>query len=152
MKKLVSLVFVGLMIMMCAACGGPKEETAVCTLEPITGVAYEITFEAIDDIVQTMTQVTTVTLTEFPEEEVKLLKDNLDAYQEVYKNYKGVQYSSEIKGDMMYETIVIDMTNADTLESLRENDLLPIEGDANKISLQKTMKQLESVDWKVELK
>ncbi len=152
MKKILGVVLAGLMSLPCVACGGPKMETALCTLELDAGVTYEITLEAENDIVQTMTQVTTVSLAEFPEEEVDLLKENISVYQEVYENYKGVEYSSEIKDDVMYETIVIDMTNETTLESLRENDLLPIEGEANKISLEKTIENLESLDWEVEMK
>ena len=73
-------------------------------------------------------------------------------YEEIYEEYEGTQYSAEVKGNMMYETIVIDVTKRDTVEALREAGLLPIEGDANGISLDKSMENLESLGWTVELK
>jgi len=154
MKKLLSVVFVGLMLLMCAACGEPKKETAVCTLVPadVVGVTIEITLEAEKDIIHTMTQFTTIELSNFPEEEVELLEESLDDLKEVYKNYSGAQFSGEIKDGMYYQTIVVDMTNANTLKSMQENSLLPFEAEANKTSLDKTVERLESLDWKVEMK
>lgn len=153
MKKFLGVVLAGLLSVACAACGGSKSEAAVCTLEiENVGVVYEMTLEAENDIVHTLTQVTTVNLSAFPEDQIALLDENIEQYEEVYKEYEGTEYSAEVKDNMMYETIVIDLTNTETVDALREAELLPIEGESNGISLEKTMENLESLGWTVEKK
>ena len=49
MKKLLSVVLAVLTFLACTACGEPKKETAVCTLDLMNGVVYEITLDAEND-------------------------------------------------------------------------------------------------------
>lgn len=152
MKKIISVMLSLYMFCALAACGEPKQETAVCTLTlDQQGIVYEITLEAEDDIVQTLTQVTSVDLSRYDEDQVKTLEASVESYAKVYEAYEKVSYKIERKDQMMYETIVIDATDAETLETLKEAELLPIEGEANHISLDATVKQLESVDWDVKV-
>lgn len=154
MKKLFSLVLIGLMSLVCVACE-TKYETAICTRTPedAAGISYEITLEAENGIIQTFTQVANAELIYFQENDLKSIEEMIDSIEETYKNYSGVQYSAEIKDNKLYyETLVIDLTNAATIDGLKQNGLLPIEAKANKTSLKKTVKQLESVGWDIEMK
>ena len=97
-------------------------------------------------------QKTTIDLSMFPEEDVDLLDDTIKDLEEMYKNYRGAQYSAEIKDNFYYEVIKIDMTNENTITSLTNEELLPIEAKANKTSLDDTIESLKSNEWTVEMK
>ncbi len=153
MKKLLGVVLAVLMSFTCLACGGPKNETAICTFEVTDmGVSYEIRLEAERDVIKTLTQFTTIQLFKFPEEQVKLLDETIKENKKKYEKYDGVEYSVEVKDDIYYETITIDMTDAETIDSLTDAGLLPIQAEANKTSLDDTVEVLKENDWKVEFK
>ena len=153
MKKILVTILFTLMSLGCIACK-TKYETAVCTIIPedAAGVSIQIILDAENDIVQTLTQQTTIELAYYQEKELESLDKVIDFYEEIYQNYSGVEFRAEVKdNEIYYETLIVDMTNKNTVTSLRKNDLLPLEGEANKTSLHKTIKHLESLDWNIDI-
>lgn len=144
-KKIVSLVLVGLMVFLMTACGA-KEKSAVLTYEQ-TGVLMEYRIDAKGDVVQKITQTSTLDCSAFSEDQVAAIEASLVEYADTYEKMDGVEYSSSKSGDAIVETIIIDATNGDTLGELADAGLLPIEGDASKISLSKTIDNLEEQGW-----
>lgn len=144
-KKIVSLVLAGLMVFLMTACGA-KEETAVLTYEQM-GVLIEYRMDAKGDVVQKITQTSTLDCSAFSDDQVAVIEASLDEYAETYKKMDGVEYSSSKTGAVIVETIIIDATNKDTLEDLVKAGLLPIEGETSKISLSKTIDNLEDQGW-----
>lgn len=150
MKKVLGFVLAGMMLVLCAACGSPKKETGVCTYEQ-DGYTVKFILEAENDVVQKITQVSTLDISLYTEDDVALIEESMDEFKQVYAEINGVEYSVEYTDTELAETIVIDASNSETMETLAENDLLPIEGEGTKISLAKTVESLESQGWTAEV-
>ena len=152
MKKLFGVVLAGLLSLGCVACA-PKNETAICTLEvPENGQSYEITLEAERGIIKTLKQSMVLDLSMYKEEEVELVQENIDALEELYEDFKGAEYTGRVEDGFYYDTLIIDLTDAETITAMTEAGRLPIEAKANKTSLDKIVANLKEMGWTVEIK
>lgn len=149
-KKVLGLGLAGLMTMSVAACGGGNEEQMVTLLYEQDGVTMEYTMEATGDKVHTITQVSKMDCSLYTEEQVALVEQSLEEYSAVYDEYEGVEYSYTLEDAMISETIKMDVSDSDTIDALSESGLLPIEGEADYISLEKTVDNLEEQGWTVQ--
>ena len=55
----------------------------------------------------------------------------------------------EMVGDALVEILTIDASNKDSIESLSEKGLLPLEGSASKISMNETKKGLQAAGFTI---
>lgn len=145
MKKLLCTILSGLILFSLAACGTePEEKSVVLTLEE-DGTTIDYQLDALDDTVQKITQTSSVDCSAFTEEELSSVLDSADEYTAVYEDLECITYSVEIVDTKLVETIIIDTTNSDSLQELSDAGLLPIEGSADTISLEKTVENLKEL-------
>lgn len=153
-KKVLCFGMAALMGVSMTACSSAKDvitevipdETATLVYEQ-DGVTITYTMEAQVDIVHTLTQVSTMDLSLYTEEQIALVEESLVTYADVYAEYESVTHSYVIEEDKLEETIVIDVSDSEELAKLSESGLLPIEGDAQFISMEKTIESLVSQGW-----
>ena len=147
MKKLFCILCTFLLIFTMTACGGSREpQTATLELS-VDGVTISYTLEAKGDIVQTMTQTSTLEKAAFTYADVDSFEASFAEYQALYNAIEGVTYSTESTDTELIETIVMDVSDSDTLEALVDQGLLPVEGNTKRISLSGTVESLESQGW-----
>lgn len=151
-KKAALLLTLCLMFTVFAGCG-KKEQSATCTIER-NGVAIEMVLDAEGDKVTKMTQTTISPLEGLDEDtaaelEEMELEEMLKQCEENYAAYDSVTYEYELSDTEMKETVAIDLEDKDELKELSDAGLLPIEGDADTISLKKNKEALEEAGWTV---
>lgn len=151
LKKLFCVLFVAIVAIYMFACGNPTRETGICTYEGV-GVVITITMEAESDIVKKMTQTSTMDKSQYTDDQVLEIYTASDNAAVVYNSIDGVKYSMEEKGGKIVETIIMDVSDGDTLKALVENGMLPVQGSTSAISLNKTLESLESQGWVTEKK
>lgn len=145
MKKILCTILVGLMLLSLTACGSdPKTKTVILTLEE-SGTTIDYKLEALDDVVQKITQISTVDCSSFSDEELSIIQSSAKEYASAYEAIEGVTYSIDIDSTNLVETITIDTTNTDSLQELSASGLLPIDGTADSISLEKTVENLKEL-------
>lgn len=148
MKRFMCAAFTVLMILALTACGSTDPQTVVLTTEQ-NGVPVEYQLDSLGDTVQTITQKSTVDCSMYTEEQISLFEASINEYAATYEAIEGVTYSSEFVDTNLVETICIDATNSDTLNSLSEQGLLPIDGTSSKIPLKRTVENLQSQGWTI---
>lgn len=148
MKRLFCLILTNLMILSLIGCGGKEQSTTLLYEE--SGVTMEYKMDAKGDIVHTITQTSILDCSEYTEEEIAAIEELVAQTGASYEEYEGVTYESAVEGTTLKEIITIDASNSDTLTTLSEAGLLPIDGDSTKISLKKTVESLESQGWVVQ--
>lgn len=134
-----------------------KESTAqkdtlnsiTCTTEQ-NGAKVKMVLEAEGDLAVKMTQTTVVPLEGMDETTLTMMQDALKEYEQIYAAYDNVKYSYKQSETELREVVEIDLQDADGIKALSEAGLLPLEGDANKISLEKSRETLEASGWTVE--
>lgn len=149
MRRIMCIVLASLMIFALTACGGSEPQTVFLTYEQ-DGVSMEYQLDAVGDIVEKLTQTSSIDCSMYTEEQMQIFEESISDYAAAYENIDGVSYSTEIIGTDLVETISIDATNSDTLDTLSSQGLLPIEGTSSSISLEKTVENLESQGWVVQ--
>ena len=133
------------MLLSLTACGSkPEPQTVVLTLNQ-NGTNIDYQLDALDDTVQMITQTSTVDCSAYSEEDLALILASAEEYAASYEEIEGVTYSVKTVDTDLVETIVIDTTNSDSLKQLSDSGLLPIEGSADTISLEKTIANLEEL-------
>lgn len=148
MKKIICTILATIMVLSMVACA--SEKTVVMTSEDTaSGVSYEVEFEAKGDIIQTVTQKSTIDLSLYSSEQIEAMSAELDRLKTQYEEIDGVTYTAEVTDTMLVETIVIDATSDSTLEEISDAGLLDLEGEANAISLEKTIDSFESMGFTV---
>ena len=139
MKKL--LICLCLMI---GLVGCSKSETVtVCSISS-TGLVMENTIVAQSDKIVKQTLVNQIDF-----EMAAMTKEQVEELVQVYVslyNIEGVEYSYEIEGSILTETIVIDYSKA-SLEDLQRVELIQNIDDVEYISLEKTIDSLESTGF-----
>lgn len=148
MKKMLFTILASLMLLSLTACGSPEPETVVLTYEA-NGTLIDYELEAINDIVQTITQTTTVDCSMYTEDQILIIEETAAEYATIYGEIEGVTYSTEMVGTDLVETLIIDATSSETLQTLNDEGLLPIEGSDSAISLEKTVENLEALGMTV---
>lgn len=153
-KRVSAILLTGMMVAAFAGCGSQKEEKAVlrCKQEQ-QGYAVEMVFDAKGDEATRVTQVSTLDLSELPKEAVDVVDSTLKQMEETYKKIKGVDYSYKKEENKLTETVVIDL-NPETIKTMTENGLLPIESNSDKpvkvISIKQSRDSLKNSGWTIE--
>ena len=147
-KRLICVLMLGVMMVMLGACGAGMQ-TATCKIEQ-NGVVIELTMEANNDIITKWIQTSTISLGELDEAAKAVLDAVVEQSKTNYAPYDKVSYKVTTTNDMMVEVITIDMTDSDTIKGLVDAGLLPVTGNASKLSLKKTVKNLKSQGYTVE--
>lgn len=148
-RKLCAWITICLLLVL-SACGGGKTQTVKLSYS-VVGVTMEYQLEAAGDRVKTITQNSVVDTSVYSEEEIQMILDSMNEFAGTYEAIEGVTYTTEATDETLTETLVIDATNRDTLQTLIEAGLLPMEGEENFlfISLEKTVAGLEEQGWVV---
>lgn len=148
MKRMLSFVLTGLMLLAMAACGA-KEQSKVLVYEQ-SGVVMEYKMDAKGDVIHTITQTSVIDCSQYTEDQILQMEEMIEEVSPVYEEIEGVTYEVTRDGDELKEIITIDASNADALEELSDAGMLPLEGSGQKISLEKTVESLESQGWTVQ--
>lgn len=146
-RKIALLLTLCLVFTVFAGCG-KKQQSATCTIEQ-NGVEVEMVLDAEGDQVVKLTQTTVVPLGEADEAMVAELEAALKQYEETYAEYESVTYKYEKSDTELKEVIAIDLKNGDEVEELSAAGLLPLDGDADAVSLKKSKEALEDAGWTV---
>lgn len=146
-KRLTCVLLMGAMMVMFTACGVGKQ-TATCTAEQ-NGVAMEIVIEAYNDIIQKWTQTSTISLEGVDDDTMAYLNALIETSKAMYAPFEKVSYTTTTTDTEMVEVVVIDMSDSDTIKSLVEEGLLPVEGNASKLSLKLTVEGFEKQGYTV---
>lgn len=145
MKKVLCTILASLIFFTFTACGSEPEEKCVILTSEEDGITMDYQLDALDDTVQKITQTTTIDCSSFTEEEISIITSSVDEYRAAYEAIEGVTYSLETIDTDLVETITIDTTNSDSLQELNDSGLLPIDGTADSISLEKTVENLKEL-------
>lgn len=145
--KVLCLLLVSMISMIYAGCTSTGQ-SQTCTYET-DGVVINYTLIAKDDVLQKITQVSTITFSAFSGDDRTNMESELPQAEAAYAQIKGVEYSYDITDETLTETIVIDAANEDTVRQLSQAGLLPIEGGGTKLSLKKTIKNMEKQGFTV---
>lgn len=147
MKKLFALLLTGIAILSLTACGGDTaSETQTMTLS-VEGI--EITYQMVaeDDIIQTLTQTSTLNKQAYTVADVAAFEASFAEYEAIYSNIEGVAYETQSTDAALVETITMDVSNPDTIKALAEAELLPVDGSTRKLSLSATVETLQEQGW-----
>ena len=147
MKKIVTIALALLLITSLAACKKSDPQTITLNIED-SGVLSEYILEVDGDVVHTIRQTTTMDCTGFVEEQFAIIDEAVAEYKAIYDAIEGVTYEVEVTETAMIEKLTIDATNKDTLKTLSNQGLMPVES-GDYISLEKTVKSMEGDGWVV---
>ncbi len=145
MKRIMCFVLACIMVFSITACGG-KEQTKILTLEQ-NGVTMEYQIEAKGDSIHTITQKSSIDCSGYTADDIALIEASIAEYAAIYEAYDGVTYSTETTDTTIIETIKLDVSDGDLVQSLSDAGLLPIEGDGTNLSLEKTIENLTAQGW-----
>lgn len=156
MRKVLIFVAACISALMMVGCGGGKEQSVTLTIEQ-SGATMDMILEAKGDIVHTMTQTSTVPLSNYGDVEdeaeleaiIEAIEVQAKTIEESYADIEGVDYSYNIENNEFNEEVKMDVSNSDTLEQLSEAGLSPVDGNASKVSLKKTQEGLTESGWTV---
>lgn len=147
MKRMLCLILAALMLVSMVGCGAKKQSTTLVFEQP--GVTMEYKLDAKGDVVETITQSSIIDCSMYGEDEIQAIEDMISQVEPIYEEIDGVTYEVERGDSTIIEIITIDASKADTLKKLSESGMLPIDGEASKISLKLTVESLESQGWVV---
>ncbi|MDD5937359.1 MAG: DUF1307 domain-containing protein [Clostridiales bacterium] len=146
MKKLISLVLILSMALSLVACG--KKVTDTTYKIESNGVVMNITLHAEGDVIKKMTQVSTLPLESYNEDQFALIEAALEESEKMYSEFDCVTYTTDKKDGVLTETIIMDISKEDNLRKLIENKLLPVTNkDAKYLSLKATEKSYDSLGY-----
>ena len=146
-KKIMCGVLAVMMLFCLTACGSSaKDQTVVLTYEQ-DGVSMEYKMDAKGDVIQTITQTSTIDCSAYTEDDIALIEASIQEYAAIYEEYDGVDYSSETVDNAIIEIIKLDVSDSALVQSLADAQLLPIEGEGTTLSLEKTVENLTSQGW-----
>lgn len=151
MKKTISAILVITMLLALVGCGSmePQSKTATLTYnDEANGISYVYYLEAIGDKCQKLTQTTNLDCSLYDGEQIEYMKEAMETYAGIYEAYEGVSYTSQISDTQLTETLTVDLSDMALVKSLSDAGLLPMEnGDADYISLKKTVDSLKNQGW-----
>lgn len=141
MKKFLCAILAALMVLSMAACSSSEPQTVVLTMEQ-NGVSIDYQLDAKGDIVQKITQTTTMDCSAYTEDQIAAVEEAVAQYEAAYNAIEGVTYTAGLEGTDFVETIIIDTTDEDTISELSAQGLVPVEGEGL-ISLEKTVELMK---------
>ena len=151
MKKLTKVLSICVALLLIVGCGA--KPTAFTATTDIDGEKTEMRFDGMGDTVNQIVQTTTIDLSDMSDEEKALMQPILDSavaqMQQELADIEGTSHSVEMVGDALVEILTIDASNKDSIESLSEKGLLPLEGSASKISMNETKKGLQAAGFTI---
>ena len=148
MKKTISAILVITLLLALVGCGSAEPQSVTLLYEE-NGVIIEYTLDALGDKCQKLTQTTTMDCAGWPEEQIQIIEDAVAEYSSIYEQYEGVTYTTKIDGTTFSEILVLDISDAELVNSLSDAGLLPVDGDAKYISLKQTVENLTAQGWTV---
>lgn len=147
MKKILCMILAGVMALSLVGCSKiTGKETVVLTFEP-KGAVMEYKLVANEDLVEQIVQTTTLDCSGETDETLIEVRKILSEYAMIYEKIDGVDYDYEETDTEIIETITIDTTNPETVQSLIDQGLLPVDGSTTLISLEQTVANLEAEGW-----
>ncbi|MBQ8663972.1 MAG: DUF1307 domain-containing protein [Eubacterium sp.] len=150
MKKFLCVMLACIMVLAMAACGSPNSEpvaeTKVMNIS-VDGVVIEYKMDAVDDIIQTLTQTSTLDKAMFAEDEVAAFEASFEQYEAIYAEIEGVTYETQSTDTELIEIITMDVSNSDTIKTLADSGLLPVDGSTKRLSLSGTVEGLQEQGW-----
>lgn len=147
MKKIACMFLSCILLLAMTACGSVgKSESATLTLA-VDGITISYELEAENDIIQTITQVSTLEKAAFTYADVDSFEASFLEYQTIYDAIEGTTYQTESTEDALVETITLDVSNSKTLQALASQELLPVEGNTKRLSFSNTVEELQSQGW-----
>lgn len=147
MKKIACMLLTCFLMLAMTACGDiQKPEFATLTLS-VDGIAISYELAAKNDIIHTITQVSTLEKAAFTYADVDSFEASFIEYEKMYSAMEGVTYSTESTDTALTETIVLDVSNSKTLQTLASQGLLPVEGSTKRLSFSNTVEELQSQGW-----
>lgn len=147
MKKIACMFLTCILLLAMTACGSFGEsESATLTLS-VDGITISYELEAENDIIQIITQVSTLEKAAFTYADVDSFEASFLEYQTIYDAIEGTTYQTESTEDALVETITLDVSNSKTLQTLASQGLLPVEGNTKRLSFSNTVEELQSQGW-----
>ena len=141
MKKFLCAILAALMVLSMAACSSSEPQTVVLTMEQ-NGVSIDYQLDAKGDIVQKITQTTTMDCSAYTEDQIAAVEEAVAQYEAAYNAIEGVTYTAGLEDTDFEKTIIIDTTDEDTISELSAQGLVPVEGEGL-ISLEKTVELMK---------
>ena len=154
MRKIAAVFLVTVMVLSLTACGG-AESTVVLrgdTTEEMGGIPTTDTWTltAKGDIVQTLTEVVEVDLSEYDDETRDYFISLVgSAMLESAEGIDGVVCTERTDGTTYIVELTIDCSSADTVQKAVDAGLIVMEGNSSMISLKQTQSGLESQGYEV---
>ena len=152
MKKFLCTILAALMVLTATACGSGSDEPAkldetVLSMEQ-SGVTMDFILYSDGDVVKQVVQKSILDVSAYTEEQVQAIIDSTDEYASAYAAYEGVSYKVEQDGTNIVETITIDTTDMDMLQTLSDAGLVPLDtNNADFISLEMTVESLTATGF-----
>lgn len=155
MKKIISIVLAGIMMFALVACGTTESiignETEIDLFQDDTTTVtlvgkenqsdVEFIMEADGDKVTKITQVMTTDVSAYDEIAVQ---EQVAQMKLKYDLVPGASYDGGISGGILTETIVMDVSEQDTIKGLSQQGLMSIDGNASYVSLEQTISRMEA--------
>jgi uncharacterized lipoprotein YehR (DUF1307 family) len=139
MKKILSVIVAGMMILALAACGVKVEEKTVTLVGEENGAQIEFTMFAKGDLVKKIEQKMETDISAYEKTDIQMAVANVKAK---YDAIPGVKYTANIGEDTLSETIIMDFTDANTAKKISEAGLMELDGEGQ-ISLSKTIERMK---------
>lgn len=111
------------------------------------GVYISMTFDAVDDQIQTITQVSKLDISGYDADSIAEVKISCDKAAKSFEEISGADYRYEQTEDELVETIMLDTSSKDNMDEIRAAGLLPVEGSGDFLSLNETIISLKTQGW-----
>lgn len=111
------------------------------------GVYISMTFDAVDDQIQTITQVSKLDISGYDADSIAEVKISCDKAAKSFEEISGADYRYEQTEDELVETITLDTSSKDNMDEIRAAGLLPVEGSGDFLSLNETIISLKTQGW-----
>ena len=137
-----------LLVTLClSSCESVKENALVVEKEE-KPIKIVIKFDAKGDLITKMKQESTVDLENVSEDQIKQLEDSCSEYEKRYKKLGFVDYKFGVEDNVFKEKISFEATE-ENVKKLKEENLLPVSEDDNRIGLKATKEFFEKDGYKV---
>lgn len=150
MKRIVACLLAVGMVLSIAACGGSEQSVTLKTTQDVYGISMTdtMTLNAKGDTVQELKEVLEVDLADFSDDQKAAVKDQYDAFVDMYNAVDGCTASGSL-GDTSYTiSITVDCTG-NALNELNSQGLMAITGNGGRISLKASQQELEKQGYTV---
>ncbi len=138
MKKIISIILAGAMILSLAACGTsttPSLETKRVTLVgTLKGADVEYTIEGTGDVAKQIRQVMTTDISTLDENKIRLRAAELKLQYDIIA---GLTYTYSISDGVLTENIVMDVSSATNVQAMASQGLIQSDTGAEAVSIQK---------------